>query len=286
MMTRQNKQFAFVALLVAALATAHMGLAQTATPKPEPGDATKKNIGPKIGGVSPMATPKATPTPTPKATPAPTPKATPIPAPIIPVQKPPMTPTPIKGGPKPPIVATPTPVATPRVGIIGEPTPKGGKKPVGVPEKDGGNVGKGKSVDGSKMTKDQFRSMPNSTVILLPGGKQTTKQQMMDALEARFKAQKSTPPKTASRTDARSTFMQKQQTEIKSRNGKVQTEMARLKTKDQAFQQSSQYQAINTEALQLQAQYQKASPAEKQKIEARARQLQKQLEDLRARNSK
>jgi hypothetical protein len=254
MTNKQIKKFPLAALLVAALAVTQMARAQ-------------------------VAQTKATPTPTP------TPKATPVRAPIfVPAQKPPATPTPAQRGGKPPVVPTPTPIASPRVGVIGEPPPKGGKKPIGDPDTAGENHGRSRPVNGATMSKDQFRALPNSTVILLPGGKQTTKQEMLDSLKTKFAPQKSTPPKAAAKTDARAAFMQKQTSEMKTRNGKVQTEMSRLKAKDQAFQQSPQYQAISNEAVQLQAQYQKASPAEKQKIEMRARQLQKDLEAMRTRN--
>ena len=126
-----------------------------------------------------------------------------------------------------------------------------------------------------------FRSMPGNTIIKLPNGKQITK----DELIAQAKAKMGTPasPKSSAQlAQKRSAFAQKQQTELKTRNSKVQTEMARLKSQDQAFHSSAQYQTLQKEAAALNSQYQTASPAEKTKIEARARELQKQLEALQA----
>jgi hypothetical protein len=174
---------------------------------------------------------------------------------------------------KPPVVTQPNPQTAP------------GKTPAIVKDTADQKLGKPKVVDGSKLSKQDFRALPDNAVILVPGGKQVTKQELLDEAKAKLAQLKSNPPKTAqSLASLRAQFEKKQHDDLVARNAKVTAEIARYKTKEQAMLQSTSYQAIQSEASNLHLQYQKASPAEKQKIENRARELQKQLEDLKSRN--
>ena len=149
------------------------------------------------------------------------------------------------------------------------------------------NLGKANVVDGSKMTKEAFLGMPNNAVILLPEGRQVTKQQMLDESKARFVQREASLSKTAQPLDdERAKFAQKQRSDLKARNDKVLAEIARYNSKAQAFLQSAQYLSIHNEATALNAQYAQASPAEKRRIEQRAQKLQRQLENLKAANLK
>src|SRR5262249_51284827 len=163
------------------------------------------------------------------------------------------------------------------------PTVSGGKTPVINKDAAEQSLGKPKIVDGSKLTKEAFRALPGNAVILLPGGQQTTKQQMLDDAKAKLsKLQSASPKSEQSLASIRAKFEQKQQADLRTRNDKVLAEIARYKSREQAFLQSPSYQTIQNEANGLHAQYTKASPAEKQKIENRARELQKQLEGLKS----
>jgi hypothetical protein len=142
-----------------------------------------------------------------------------------------------------------------------------------------------KVVDGNTLTKDQFRALPANAVIQ-EQGKKVTKQELLNQAPARLQATSSASrhQRMARFIEVRNRFLQKQQSDLKARDNKVLAEFARRKAGEELFIRSTQYVAIRNQALDLQAQYAQASPAEKPRLELQARELQKQLKNLKTAN--
>jgi hypothetical protein len=134
------------------------------------------------------------------------------------------------------------------------------------------------TVDGSTLTKDQFRALPPNAVIRIQGS-QITKQEMLDKIKVKGQTMSAVSP-TAKLNELRNKFLQKQQTDLKSRNDKVMAALAQRRINEETFTRSAQFLAIHNEALSLQSQYDRATPGEKTRLETRARELQRQLQTL------
>jgi len=141
------------------------------------------------------------------------------------------------------------------------------------------------TIDGNTLTKDQFRALPPSAVIQVQG-RQTTKQEILDKARTNLHASsRATSQQLSARlNDVRTKFLQKQQADLKSRNDKVQAALAQRRANEEVFTRSPQFLALHNQAVSLQAEYDRATPAEKTKLESRARELQKQLKNLKAAN--
>ena len=141
------------------------------------------------------------------------------------------------------------------------------------------------AIDGNTLTKDQFRALPLSAVVQVQG-RQTTKQEILDKARTNLHtSSRATPQQLSARlSEVRTKFLQKQQADLKSRNDKVLAALAQRRANEEVFARSPQFLALHNEALSLQSQYDRATPAEKTKLESRARELQKQLQKLKAAN--
>ena len=160
------------------------------------------------------------------------------------------------------------------------PTPPPAATPLAPPPITSPVVNRTSTVDGSTLTKDQFRALPPNALIRIQGN-QVTKQEMLDKVKTRGQTTPAISP-TARLNEVRNKFSQKQQADLKSRNDKVIAALAQRRISEEAFTRSAQFLAIHNEALSLQSQYDRATPGEKTRLETRARELQRQLQTLKA----
>jgi len=140
-------------------------------------------------------------------------------------------------------------------------------------------------VDGSTLSKEQFRALPSSTLIQVQG-RQVTKQAMLDQVKPwpQRASTISSQQRTARLNELRGRFLQKQQAELRARNEKVMAAFAQRRGHEEAFTRSAQFLKIHSEAISLQSEYDRASLSQKTRLEARARELQRQLQNLKASN--
>jgi hypothetical protein len=140
-------------------------------------------------------------------------------------------------------------------------------------------------VDGNTLGKEQFRALPPSALIQVQG-RQVTKQAMLDQVKTRPQRAStiSSQQRTARLNELRGRFLQKQQAELRSRNEKVMAAFTQRRVHEEAFTHSAQFLKIHNEAIALRSEYDRASPSQKTRLEARARELQRQLQNLKASN--
>lgn len=137
---------------------------------------------------------------------------------------------------------------------------------------------KGSVIKMEKLDMNQLKTLPDAAVIEIKG-KQTTKKQIMDNIEAvRQRAMADMKAKSAkAKADfeaKRSAHLQAQKAQVAAGNAKVKPELARLKANAQ------QYARVRAEAAQLHAKYASATPAEQAKLDNRAGELTAELKKL------
>ncbi|MDQ6770457.1 MAG: hypothetical protein M3Z54_10775 [Gemmatimonadota bacterium] len=132
-------------------------------------------------------------------------------------------------------------------------------------------------------TKEEFRKLP-PTALLTVEGKQMTKQAFIDEMRKKFATQqtgastKFTDLLNVKTSAARAKFVAEQQAILERSHKQVFAEAARITQLHEALTTSPGFQAIQKESQALIAEYKNASPAEKTRIEARASELHKQLQ--------
>jgi hypothetical protein len=142
----------------------------------------------------------------------------------------------------------------------------------------------GPVINSAQLTKEQFRALPPNAVLDI----QITKAELLAQAKARSEQEiqsqaKSLQAKVAADFNAaRTKFLEQQNAELQARNAKVMAEIIRLKNLESQFEASLAYKVIETETTDLQAQFDNASPADRAKIQARARVLHEQLRQMQA----
>jgi hypothetical protein len=140
-----------------------------------------------------------------------------------------------------------------------------------------------KQAPSTEPTKEEFRKLPPNALLTV-GGRQITKQALLDQIRKNLTTNQTAANNqlAAKLSASRAKFFAQQQAKLQAANDKVFAEAARLTKLQNDLTTSPGFQAIQNESQNLLSQYKNAPPAEKTRMQARARELHKQLQQLQA----
>jgi hypothetical protein len=139
----------------------------------------------------------------------------------------------------------------------------------------------GEVLKAERLAKGEFKALPDSAVIEVYGQQTTAgairakRREAQPSLDV-LRAQAKNAWKKSEAT--RAAFFDKQQVDLDARNAEVQAHAARLRLAESA--RVAARMAVDQEAQQLVLKLQTASPAEREQIQRRARELLRQLQEV------